>query len=195
MTLVKQILVVISILFIFHGNLHFWSKNSYISKFLVKIPFYEQTIGRHAADPGIFSSLWHQSWKFFPNNIYKDLGDFIYLGITEGGQIINLSHNTAMRIDKVDGKFKLDTMLPNQYSHTEFIFAVYLKFFTDRFPKETQRGWLELQVQDFQENYPDRHLKEAQLWKLQRSYDYNSDTLIIKDSLYQMMNYDINKNL
>ncbi|MGJ8685442.1 MAG: hypothetical protein ACSHWW_12505 [Nonlabens sp.] len=173
--------------FILQGNLHHWSKNSYLTPVLSKVPFYKYTIGLKLPDPGIFTGVWHQVWAFFPNNLYDDLGDFIYVGYDNNGVPYELRTGEALSFKEVDGQVSVTPLPRASYHGAEFTFTVYLKFYQDRFPKSTQEGILELQLEKFEKEHPEVQISKTELWKLQRFHKFENEKLVIKDSLYRLL--------
>ncbi|MBF4983277.1 HTTM domain-containing protein [Nonlabens mediterrranea] len=183
----KIIGLLVFMAFILHGNLHHWSKNSYLSSALSSLPFFDCTIGRQLSDPGIFTGFWHQSWKFFPNNIYDDLGDFIFIGYNASGEAIELRTDTVLTISENDDAIDINPLPSHSYSGAEFTFGVYYKFYQNRFPKSTQQGWLNIELDNYKKAHPKKEISKAELWRLQRFHYYEGDHLILQDSLTKVM--------
>ena len=186
----KTIFIIGTMFFILQGNLHHWSKNSYLSPVLSKVPLYNYTIGRQLPDPGIFTGFWHQSWKFFPNNIHADLGDFLYVGYDDNGTPYELRTGEKLNITNYNGLYKMDPLPSTSYFGAEFTFGVYYKFYQDRFPVATQKGWLELQLDKYKDRNPSKSISKAELWKLQRFYSYKNENLILRDTLFKLVTID-----
>lgn len=183
----KRVFILVIILFILHGNLHHWSKNSYLSPFLSSLPLYKNTIGKQLADPGIFTGFWHQSWKFFPNNIYDDLGDFLFIGYDENEIPYELRTSEKLYMSSTNGSYHIEPLPTASYFGAEFTFGVYYKFYQDRFPVSTQKGWLELQLNKYKQANPEKIISKAELWKVQRFHTYDGKTLILKDTLFRLV--------
>ncbi|MEO9503678.1 MAG: HTTM domain-containing protein [Nonlabens ulvanivorans] len=182
----KTIGILVFMAFILHGNLHHWSKNSYLSPTLLKLPFYHYTIGRQLPDPGIFTGFWHQSWKFFPNNIYDDLGDFIFIGYNVSGKAIELRTGTELTISESDDTIEINPLPSHSYFGAEFTFGVYYKFYQNRFPESTQQGWLTIELDNYKKAHPKNKISKAELWKLKRFHHYEGEHLKLQDSLIKI---------
>ncbi|MBF4984476.1 hypothetical protein FNJ87_09115, partial [Nonlabens mediterrranea] len=73
------------------------------------------------------------------------------------------------------------------YSGAEFTFGVYYKFYQNRFPKSTQQGWLNIELDNYKKAHPKKEISKAELWRLQRFHYYEGDHLILQDSLTKVM--------
>ncbi len=188
----SQVLLILVIAFIARNNLHFWSKNSYVDNLLTSLPLHRYTLGWHFSDPGIFPGLWHQAWKFFPNNLYTDLGDFQYLGIDREGNYIDLNNGNPLDpIITKEGVINYSPISYNDYYGAEFTFAVYLKFYPDRFPDSVRARWLELRYKRFEENFPETSIDKIEMHKIKRSVRFEKDQVKVSDSTFLLVSKSI----
>lgn len=188
----SQVLLILVIAFIARNNLHFWSKNSYVDNFLTSLPLHRYTLGWHFSDPGIFPGLWHQAWKFFPNNLYTDLGDFQYLGIDREGNYIDLNNGNSLDpIITKEGVTNYEPISYNDYYGAEFTFAVYLKFYPDRFPDSVRTRWLEMRYKRFEEDFPKASIDKIEMHKIKRNVQFENDRVEVQDSTYLLVSKSI----
>ena len=183
----KKTAIIISILYVTQSSIYQWSKNSFLSPFILSNPIHKYSTGIHFNEPGIFTGLWHQSWKFFSNNIYNDLGDFVFLGYDEHNNIYELRTGSKIEFIESSHSKSFQPLPKTSYFGAEFTFGVYYKFYFDRFPKKTQEFWLEFQLKKYQKKHIDIKIVKAELWKLDRAYHIINNKITIKDSAYKMV--------
>ncbi len=164
------------LLFILHGNMYAWKKQGYLSDLINDLPLSNVLLRSHYKDPGFASGFYHQSWRFFSGDIPPDLGDFVYVGIDDYGMEYEL--NSGKPLSSIENfEFK-----KNEYQHAEFVFAVYLKFYQDRFPKSSLKEWLRLQVLQLDSTSPYQTYK-----LLHHKKTFNvTDPVEIRDELIEL---------
>lgn len=174
---IKTIFLGILVLFILHGNMFAWKKQGYLSDVIDSISLSEVLLKSHYKDPGMASGFYHQSWRFFSGDIPPDLGDFVYVGIDENG----------IEYELISGK-KLDAISDfhftnNHYHDAEFVFAVYLKFYQERFPASSLKEWLRIQVV---ENPAEKAYNQYKLYHHKRTFTVNQP-IKINDALIELV--------
>lgn len=174
---VKAIGLALLILFVLHGNMYAWKKQGYLSKVMKQLPLSDVLLRSHYKDPGMASGFYHQSWRFFSGDIPPDLGDFVYVGIDDNG--IEYELNSGEKLTSINN-FQFSK---NNYKNAEFVFAVYLKFYQNRFPDSSLQEWLRLQANDFKKN---SEYKAYKLYHHKRTFTV-TDPMKIDDQLVELV--------